>query len=85
MSLVRQAAKALFAVADFTLPSPPGPRILIYHQVGAETGKQTDLALSDFAWQVDWLAKNREVVELETAIGRWDEPGSESAGCGDVR
>jgi hypothetical protein len=77
MSLVRQAAKALFAAADFTVPSLPGPRILIYHQVGAETGKQTDLALSDFAWQVDWLATNREVVELEIAIGRWDEPGSD--------
>ncbi len=77
MSLVRQAAKALFAAADLTLPSLPGPRILIYHQVGAETGKQTDLALSHFAWQVDWLGKNREVVDLDTAIERWDEPGSD--------
>lgn len=77
MSLVRQAGKALFAAADLTLPSLPGPRILIYHQVGAETGKQTDLALGDFAWQIEWLAKHREVVELEAAIGRWDEPDSD--------
>ncbi len=77
MTLVRHAAKALFAVADTALPSPLGPRILIYHQVGAETGKQTDLAVNDFVWQVGWLEENREVVELETAIRRWDEPGSE--------
>lgn len=77
MSLVRQAAKALFAAADTVLPSPLGPRILIYHQVGAGTGKQTDLALSDFKWQVDWLVENREIVDLETAIRRWHEPGSE--------
>jgi len=77
MSLARQLAKALFALADTVLPSPLGPRILIYHQVGAGTGKQTDLALSDFMWQVDWLVENREIVDLETAIQRWDEPGSE--------
>lgn len=77
MNLVRQAAKALFALGDTALRSPLGPRILIYHQVGAGTGKQTDLALSDFLWQLDWLEENREIVAIETAIRRWDEPGSE--------
>ena len=78
MRLIRQVGKAVFAGADVFLPSPQGPRILIYHQVGSRLGRQMEVTVGDFIWQLDWLAQNREVVSLDTALQRWDEPGSEN-------
>lgn len=78
MSLLRHAAKAVFATADRFLPSPEGPRILIYHQVEAGLGRQMEVTTDDFIWQLDWLAQNREVVSLDEALERWEEPGSEN-------
>ena len=77
MSMVRSGAKALFSLVDRVVPSRAGPRILIYHQIGAGTGAQMDLSEGDFKWQMEWLAENRQVVSLDQAISRWDEPGSE--------
>lgn len=37
-----------------------------------------DVTLEDFKWQIEWLGTNREIVDLDTAIQRWDEPNSES-------
>lgn len=73
MSLLRQSAKAFFAVADFATSAPKGPRLLIYHRVGITTGQQMELSVEDFVWQLDWLKTNREVVDLETAVMRWNE------------
>ena len=36
-----------------------------------------EVTLEDFTRQLDWLAGNREVVDLTTAISRWADPGSE--------
>ncbi len=77
MNLLRQAAKAVFAIADLILPTPRGPRLLIYHQVGTGTGKQMEVSLDDFLWQMNWLVANREVVSLDAAVRRWEEPGSD--------
>ena len=76
--MIRQVGKAVFAAADLFLPCPRGPRILIYHRVGVEVGRQMEVTVSDFNWQLDWLMENREVVDLDTAVERWVEPGSES-------
>jgi peptidoglycan/xylan/chitin deacetylase (PgdA/CDA1 family) len=78
MSPIRQLAKAIFAAADVFLPSPRGPRILIYHQVGAGLGRQMEVTTEDFVWQLDWLAQNRHVVGLDEALERWEEEGSEN-------
>ena len=77
MTVLRDAAKFLFAAIDQFLPTPEGPRILIYHQVGLGRGLQMEVEREDFEWQLDWLLANREIVGLETAIRRWNEPGSE--------
>lgn len=77
MSLLRQAAKATFAAADLLLPSPEGPRVLIYHRVGTSTGQQKEVSREDFIWQLNWLENNREIVDLETAVRRWTEPGAD--------
>lgn len=77
MSLLRQVAKATFAAADLLLPTPEGPRILIYHRVGSRTGQQMEVSREDFIWQLNWLVSNREIVDLETAVRRWTEPGAD--------
>jgi len=74
--VLRAAAKSLFAAADLFLPTPKGPRILIYHQVGSGLGRQMEVSVDDFYLQLNWLAENRRVVDLESAVDRWQEPGS---------
>ncbi len=78
MSLIRTAAKGAFAAIDTVLPRPSGPRVLIYHQVGSGLGRQMEVTVEDFIRQLDWLAAHRQVVSLEDAVSRWDEPGSEN-------
>lgn len=77
MSAIRTAAKSLFAAADVMRRSPPGPRVLIYHQVGTNHGHQMEVTLNDFRRQIDWLQSEREVVDLDTAWARWSEPASD--------
>ena len=77
MGIVRSAAKLLFAGTDLFLPSPPGPRILIYHQVGSGLGRQMEVTLSAFSRQMHWLAENREVVSLDDGLLRWDDEGAD--------
>lgn len=77
MSLLRVAGKAIFTGADIFFPSPRGPRLLIYHQIGTGVGRQMEVTASDFEWHLGWLMANREVIDLESAIRRWDEPNSD--------
>ena len=77
MSPGRTAVKAVSALTDAVLPRPPGPRILIYHQVDAGLRRQMEVRLEDFRRQLDWLSANRQVVDLGEALVRWAEPGSE--------
>lgn len=76
--IIRTAAKVLFTALDRVIPPVRGPRVLIYHQVGSGLGRQMEVETDDFVRQLDWLLEHREVVALETAIERWDEPGSEN-------
>lgn len=77
MSLLRQVAKATFAASDLLLPSPQGPRVLIYHKVGTRSGQQMEVSRENFISQLNWLVNNREIVDLETAVRRWTEPGAD--------
>ena len=77
MSLARTAIKAASALTDALLPPPPGPRVLIYHQVDAGLGREMEVRLTDFRRQLAWLAGNREVIDLGEALVRWEEPGAE--------
>lgn len=63
-------------MADFLSHPPLGPRILIYHQVGSYHGHQMEVSLGNFTRQIEWLRERRHVVDLETALDRWEEPGS---------
>lgn len=77
MSWARAFSKYLFATADAALRRPPGPRILIYHRVGESPEDQIEVLTRDFEQQLDWLKANRTIVDLETALRRWDEPGAD--------
>lgn len=71
---VRTAAKLAFAAADLFLGHWPGPRLLIYHQIGAGNGRQMDLDPGLFRRQVDWLRRSGRVVDLDAALRDPDAP-----------
>lgn len=78
VSIVRSLAKTAFAFADLFGPPPSGPRVLIYHQVGAGLGRQMEVTPEAFRYQMSWLAENRQVVSLPVALERWsDEDASD--------
>lgn len=77
MSFARTIAKGAFALADRFRPVPPGPRVLIYHQVGVGLGRQMEVTLDDFERQLDHLSAHHEVVPLDRAVERWSEPDAE--------
>lgn len=71
MGAIRRLAKSAFVAFDRLVPAPPGPRLLIYHQVGVGLGRQMEVTEDDFDRQLDWLAEHRRVVDLSTAIEQW--------------
>lgn len=73
----RTAAKGLFTAVDLVSTKLAGPRILIYHQVGAGLGRQMEVTERSFVGQLDWLSAHGQVVTLDEAIARRGEDGSE--------
>jgi peptidoglycan/xylan/chitin deacetylase (PgdA/CDA1 family) len=69
-------AKAGFTVADVFSRRTPGPRLLIYHQVGAGLGRQMEVSESSFRRHLAWLEGNGEVVGLDRALAERGQPGS---------
>jgi peptidoglycan/xylan/chitin deacetylase (PgdA/CDA1 family)/Mrp family chromosome partitioning ATPase len=74
--LTRKAAKTVFAAADAGKGVFPGPRLLIYHQIGATLGREMEVDASTFRQQLDWLASHGDVVALEEALLRVKEADS---------
>lgn len=74
--LVRSAAKSGLALLDPLFGQLPGPRILIYHQVGVDFGREMEVSTSSFRRQLDWIELHGEFAGLETAIERRHEPSS---------
>lgn len=68
MSVVRLAAKAVFAAGDLVLPRLKGPRILIYHQVGTNLGREMEVTRQDFVSQLDWMQNSGRIVPFDTAL-----------------
>ena len=74
--VLRTAAKGSFAAADLFLGDWPGPRILIYHQIGAGTGRQMDLTTEMFRGHVEWLLDHGRIVGFGDALSGADDPES---------
>lgn len=64
----RRSAKALFSLVDGVQRPIAGPRILIFHQVGAGHGYQLDVHVDTFRAQVAWLDQNFDIVHLDDAL-----------------
>jgi peptidoglycan/xylan/chitin deacetylase (PgdA/CDA1 family) len=67
-SASRFAAKSVFAASDVVTSGMSGPRILIYHQIGAGLGRQMEVSEQNFVRQIDWIQRAGDVVALESAI-----------------
>lgn len=76
MNAARVAAKSLFAVSDLLMPRLPGPRILIYHQVGSHRTHEMNVESYVFRQQLDWMRAHGEIVSLDEAIHRRSEPNA---------
>ena len=75
--VVRQSVKTLAAASDPLFPDFSGPRILIYHQIGAGLGREMEVTQAAFVSQVAWLRQHADVVSLEEAWERRGEPESD--------
>ncbi len=73
----RLAAKVTFATGDLAAGRLPGPRILIYHQIGAGLGRQMEVTEEAFAAHLDWLQAHGSVVRLEDALAAPTAPGAD--------
>ncbi len=70
MTALRTVAKAAFVTADLLQPRLEGPRLLIFHQVGAGHGYQLDKRVDHFATHLDWLLETYVVVHLVDALAQ---------------
>ena len=75
--LSRRALKAVLAAPELVAKRRPGPRILIYHQVGTNLGREMELATETFASQIDYLQTEGSIVSLDEAVSRIGEPGDD--------
>lgn len=73
-TIARRSLKTASMVFDRFGAPLQGPRLLIYHQVGAGNGQEMDLTLQDFRRQLTWLASRGGVVSLEDALASPDDP-----------
>ena len=64
----RVSLKAVAAAVDPLLGPLPGPRILIYHQVGTDCGREMEVSTEVFSSQLDWLRAHGQIVDLDTAV-----------------
>lgn len=73
MRLGRSAAKTMFTALDALLGPYPGPRIVIYHQIGAGHGAELDVSPEAFVRHLDWIEKSGGQIRpfSEAVIGRW--------------
>jgi len=64
----RVALKGLAALVDPMFGPLRGPRILIYHQVGTNLGREMEVSAKVFANQLEWMRSYGQIVDLETAV-----------------
>jgi peptidoglycan/xylan/chitin deacetylase (PgdA/CDA1 family) len=70
--LARKGLKGLSALTDRLGEPLEGPRILIYHQIGAGNGQEMDMRAADFEKQMRWLASTGQVRSLDSVLADLD-------------
>ena len=75
--LSKRVLKAALAVPELLAKRRPGPRILIYHQVGTNLGREMEVATETFATQIRYLEAEGSIVSLDNAVSRIGTPGDD--------
>lgn len=75
--ILARTAKSAFAASDLFARSAPGPRILIYHQIGTDLGREMEVPTHVFVQQLDWMHSHGSIVELAQALDRRGDSGSD--------
>ena len=80
MSVLRTAALKSVKVASIVTDplsggARSGPRILIYHQVGASSRLEMDVPREEFGRQLEWVLETGRVLRLEDAVDS-DDPNA---------
>ena len=66
----RRALKYVLAAPELVAKRRPGPRLLIYHQVGTDLGREMEVSTDLFATQIDHLTREGRIVSLADAVQR---------------
>lgn len=64
----RTVLKAALSLPELGARRRPGPRILIYHQIGTDLGREMEVESETFAEQIQYLEHEGSIVSLEKAI-----------------
>ncbi len=73
----RRALKSLLAAPELVAHRRPGPRLLIYHQVGTSIGREMEISSSMFADQIAYLLSEGSIVSLDEALERFGTDGAD--------
>lgn len=65
---MKTVAKSALSLADVFFPALEGPRVLLYHQVGTNLGREMEVSLRTFQDHLDWIERVGRVVALEAAL-----------------
>jgi peptidoglycan/xylan/chitin deacetylase (PgdA/CDA1 family)/Mrp family chromosome partitioning ATPase len=65
---LRVAAKAAMSLADIGSARMPGPRIVIYHQIGVDLGREMEVPTDVFIRQLDWMESEGMIAPLPAAV-----------------
>ena len=71
---LRVAAKAAMSLADIGSARMPGPRILIYHQIGVDLGREMEVPTDVFVRQLDWMESEGMIAPLPAAVTLRSDP-----------
>lgn len=74
--ILARTAKSAFAVSELLARPVPGPRILIYHQIGTDLGREMEVTTPTFMRQIDWMERHGSLVALAEALRRRGERGA---------
>lgn len=66
--LSRRALKELLSLPELPRTRRPGPRLLIYHQVGTSFGREMELSVATFSDQLRFLEAQGSIVGLDDAL-----------------
>lgn len=65
---VRAVTKAFSALLTINKNSTSNVIFLMYHRITGDVNMELDIPFSDFSTQMQWLAKNADVISLDEAI-----------------